>query len=143
MIEAHVPRSVRFFVHGVPRPQGSKTLGHAKNGKTWMRESVRGVAEWRQLIAEAAQRHAFVYPRPTTVRLELTFTFARPSSHRKRNPPRHYTAPDCSKLARAVEDALAGIFYENDSQIDELIVNKRYGAPGDPLGCEVVVEAQT
>lgn len=48
------------------------------------------------------------------------------------NAPRHHTGrPDRLKLARAVEDALTGILYRDDSQSVGGVVTKSYGArPG-------------
>ena len=37
------------------------------------------------------------------------------------------TAPDLSKLWRAVEDSLTGIVYKDDSQVVQLALQKRWG----------------
>ena len=38
----------------------------------------------------------------------------------------HIKKPDCDNLAKGVKDALEGIAYDNDSQVCELIIRKRY-----------------
>lgn len=40
----------------------------------------------------------------------------------------HYIKPDCSNLAKAIEDGMNGIIYKDDSQIARLVVEKRYSA---------------
>ena len=64
----------------------------------------------------------------------LHFTFKRPKSHltargtlRKGAPARHVYKPDVDNLAKFVLDALNGVYYQDDSQIDELHVHKKYG----------------
>ena len=73
------------------------------------------------------------------VEVELGFFFARPKAHfgSGRNAgtvlasaPRHMTVmPDVDKLARAALDALTGIVFKDDSQINRLIAVKGYGEP--------------
>ncbi len=67
----------------------------------------------------------------------LTFTFARPCSHRtskgvlrKSAPLCHVYKPDADNLAKFVMDALNGVYYKDDSQICALQVLKRYGDEG-------------
>ena len=38
------------------------------------------------------------------------------------------TKPDCSNYAKGVEDALSGVIFDDDAQVTDLTVRKRYGA---------------
>ena len=51
---------------------------------------------------------------------------------------RHTKRPDSDNLCKAVQDALNGIIYADDAQIDEVHIIKRYGIPRT----EIVVEAE-
>jgi Holliday junction resolvase RusA-like endonuclease len=59
----------------------------------------------------------------------------RPKSHfgksglnkRGREHTHPISAPDCLKIARAIEDALSGVIYRDDSQIVSEVIKKRWG----------------
>jgi Holliday junction resolvase RusA-like endonuclease len=73
--------------------------------------------------------------------IELTFHLPRPQSLPKR-VLHHIKKPDCSNLLRAVEDALKGVVYRDDSQLVDVVVRKRYSdAPGVEIRVVHVVEA--
>ena len=61
--------------------------------------------------------------------MSLAFYFSRPKSVSYKKRPDHTVKPDIDKLIRAVLDALTGIFYADDAQVDELYVTKMYGDP--------------
>jgi Holliday junction resolvase RusA-like endonuclease len=70
------------------------------------------------------------------VTASFTFYLRRPKSHYLKNgalrpkaPRRHTTKPDVLKLARAIEDALTGIVYQDDAQIVCEQLEKYYGDP--------------
>jgi Holliday junction resolvase RusA-like endonuclease len=88
------------------------------------------------------------------IRLSLTFTFCRPKSHfttrkgvrtLKDSAPSHKTGkPDCTKLARAVEDALTGIIWQDDSQVVELHVWKVWGdTEGVHIGVRTLIQGDS
>lgn len=148
---------VSFFVHGRPRPQGSKRSFPIRNragniikfsvvdssgeeGKAW-RSQVRdsAISAWGEFRR--------VLDGPLSV--AFTFTFARPKGHFgtgrnaefvKPNAPSHPTSPpDLLKIARAIEDSLTSVIYRDDSQIVTEVLTKRYG-PVD--GVEIAVFAE-
>lgn len=130
---------MRLSVVGVPVPQGSKTAHpfHRKDGSIGVavHEGGRATAlkDWRQAIAEAFRRTstAAFGPFDGPLVLGATFYLPKPKSAKKNAAPAK--KPDCSKLIRAVEDALSKVAYRDDSQIVKLVVEKRYAvdrAPG-------------
>ena len=150
-----VGTSIEFFVSGEPIPQGSSKGFPVKraNGKM-------GVAithanprtmDWRQRIATEAQRRnaevfegdRFYMPKNNGVndgvRVVATFYLPKPKSAKKNAVPSK--KPDADKLIRSGLDALTGILFEDDSQVIELMVRKRYVKEGEGPGVDVKVEA--
>lgn len=156
-------RTLNFHVPGIPATAGSKRaiplfdkkkgtyrtrpngapmvvlVGDNKRGDTW-RESVR--AECRRVYYGDVFRGS--------VRLHVVFVFSRPNNHfrtgknahmlRESAPKEHTQKPDCTKLIRAVEDALNGVVWHDDSQITRTDVEKLWGAPGQAPGAYVTIE---
>ena len=83
-------------------------------------------------------------PRSEPIRLYIVFRLRRPKAHYttrgavKSSAPAHPTVkPDLTKLLRAVEDALTGVVWRDDSQIIHQAVTKEYA---DADMTSVVVE---
>lgn len=132
------PTGLKFFVAGRPAPQGSKR--HVGNGI--MVESSKAVAPWRTTVAWHASQHHIGAPfdGPLVVRLE--FVMPRPTSlPKKKATPRHTKRPDIDKLARAMNDAMSGVVWRDDSQIVDQHVSKRYAELDEQPGVLVRVEA--
>lgn len=141
---------IQFSVAGVPVPQGSKR--HVGNGI--MIESAKNLKPWRAEVraeAIAAMAQFGLTPATGPVRLECEFTFSRPKSHyrtgkranelREDMPIYKASKPDISKLVRAVEDAMTGVVWVDDSQVVTLVGEKAYVDRGDFLGvCISVTE---
>jgi Holliday junction resolvase RusA-like endonuclease len=153
-------RTIKFFVAGIPMSRGSKRAFpfKKKNGKLGVAVSDNNPKskDWMVTVAYAAEgelvdardkgwsledaRTAFFGP----IGLRLTFIMPRPKSHfyhrrtgsviREDAPKYHTSKPDRGKLARAVEDALTGIAYLDDSQVCAGPIEKVYG---DRPGVEI------
>jgi crossover junction endodeoxyribonuclease RusA len=132
---------LEFSVFGVPQPQGSSKAFMPKGARypTVTSDNV-NLKGWRHLVASAAQQHA-----PSTgliaepVRVTLWFELVRPRSLPKKRA-HHTTKPDVDKLARGILDALTGILLRDDSQVVELLAQKRYAGAGLPPGVRVRIE---
>jgi len=144
-------KSITFVVHGKHATQGSKVpcaqYGRdgrpvMKNGRvvTFVRESSKNHKTYRQEIANAAwcamrddEHEPFLGP----VALSVLIVRQRPKSHYrtgkhagelKPNIPTFVeTTPDTLKVVRAVEDAMKGIVYRDDSQVAFHAMLKIYG----------------
>jgi crossover junction endodeoxyribonuclease RusA len=142
-----------FFVPGIPRTKGNwKAVCHPKTGKALLVPKSRKSVPWEESVAWAAKQmivHDRWHKRPAgvAVSVSLAFSLPRPKSHLKANGRLRKGAPlfpaskscgDRDKLDRAVLDAMTGIVYDDDSQVCDGGVGKRY-ADGCPAGVQVTV----
>ena len=146
---------IAFFVPGVPRPGGSKNaFRNPHTGKIQVVESGKHTKEWRSNV-----RH-FGYcayqdgePLEGPLRLSVLFTAVRPKCHygsgrnadvlKDSAPAYPTTRPDITKLLRAVEDALTGVLWLDDSQIVIQRAAKTYRErPGVMINVETIENNQ-
>jgi crossover junction endodeoxyribonuclease RusA len=126
------PMTVQFTVYGIPIPQGSTK---AFIPKGWNRAIItsdnKKTKPWRQEIAGTARdamQGLSPAGRAIPISVRCCFYFDKPKSVKK-SVNGKTTKPDVDKLARAVLDALTGITFDDDSQVTELYVMKRFGSP--------------
>lgn len=127
-------------VYGEAQPAGSKRgFVNPKSGRVIITDDARKSKPWKQQVAQAAGevfegplwdgplRATFVFYRP---RPRSHYGTGRNSSKLKPSAPWYPTTrPDLLKYARAVEDALTGIVWTDDSRICDERLHKRYGEP--------------
>jgi len=140
---------VGFFVPGKPQTAGSKTaVVNRHTGRAVVIDSANPEAKerkraWRTDVRDMAQAAAEAcgwQKAGADVPLSLTVGIVRerPSAHfgSGRNAGRikqaklnakPTTRPDTIKLVRAIEDALTGVLWHDDSQIVEHMLTKGYG----------------
>ena len=133
-------RTWRFEVVGHPETQGSKKGFADRRGFVRVVDDNKAKLEpWRRHVAEVARAALpdwLTEPIDGPVFLALIFFRARSPdeyladgrtlSAAGRRRPYPETAPDTTKLTRAVEDALQGIAYTNDSRIVTSVNCKRW-----------------
>lgn len=123
---------VNFVVFGSAKPKGNKSAFPIRRRDGRMGVAVREgkpgspFEEWRRRVESVVQEVASRTERlegPVVAKME--FLLPRPASAPKSRiwPD---VRPDVGKLARAVEDAMTGALYRDDSQIVELNVRKLY-----------------
>lgn len=135
--------TLAFFVAGRPATAGSKRgFVNPKTGRVIITDDNRKGVDWRNNVRAVCKEVFHGDPLTTPLRLELTFFFDRPKGHygvkglRPSAPSHPAVRPDVLKLARAVEDALTGILYKDDSLIVEEVLRKVYGSrPGVEIRC--------
>ena len=128
---------IEFEVFGSPQPAGSKRSfpfrrGDGSLGVRVTDDNPKG-RDWKIAVAAAAPKLSpdTLLSGPLTV--EFIFELPRPAGHfGKRGllpsaPACPTVRPDVLKLARAVEDALTGVLWRDDSQIVFEALTKRYG----------------
>ena len=143
--------TIRFQVTGQPATAGSKRAFPFRkaNGGLGVRvtEDNPKAKGWRELVIGAATDAHKGELLNGAIRLTLTFVRPRPQGHfrtgknagrLKEDAPRYPTTkPDCTKLTRALEDALKGVIWRDDAQVVEQHVNKTFG---EPACCVVLIE---
>jgi len=139
---------IRFFAPGRAVTQGSKVpIAYQEKGTGRIRATLiedrrDALKVWRSVVAFAArkavQEAEFRFHKHEPVVLWLVFLFDKPRTVPK-SRSRLTVRPDLDKLERAVKDAMEGIVYVDDGQVDECHKRKRYTRPGEIEG--VLVEA--
>lgn len=121
-------RFIAFFVEGLPTPQGSKTMGHTKDGKAYMRESAgQALTRWRREVKTEAAKHAVSWVRQTPVVVEMKFVM--PMRKGEWAAGWCTAAPDIDKLTRGVLDALTkGKALVDDAQVVMTLAAKVRGS---------------
>ena len=139
---------ISFFIHGHPKTAGSK---RAFMPKGWSRpiivDDCKKGKDWRGDVKAAAIAAYQGPPFDGPLSVEMVFHMARPKGHfrtgknvgnlRDNCPTWHTSKPDALKMARAIEDALTGILWRDDSQIVIERLEKIYSAE---IGCRVDVK---
>ncbi len=130
---------ISFAVLGEPSPEGSTRAFYIPKLKRTVvtHQNQDALRAWRDRVAAEAQNA--VEGRPWTCdavsayEVDVDFVLPRPPSvpaHRRLRPT---VRPDLDKLIRAVNDALTGIVWADDSQITAMRVAKVYVDQCDPL----------
>lgn len=126
-----------FFVQGVPAPQGSKNA-YRRGKKIVLVESSKKVKPWRDTVSQVA-RFACKQPLDGAVTVAVHFVMPRTKAMGDKPAPLMCERPDLDKLLRAINDALTGIAYVDDSQIVRLTGSKRRAAPGEKTGAHITI----
>jgi Holliday junction resolvase RusA-like endonuclease len=126
---------IEFRVAGQAQPAGSKRA-FVRGGHAQVVDANPRSRSWKSQVAQVAAE-AYSGPLLTgALSVEFCFCIPRPKSHMgtgrnagivKRSAPKFPTTrPDVLKLARAVEDALTGVIWNDDAQIVEERLVKLY-----------------
>ncbi len=133
--------TITFQVYGKPATAGSKKAYAFKRKDGSLGANVTAddpkALLWRNAVAVAAHE-AYDGPLLTgPIILEVRIEFPRPGVHfgkgrnadkLKPSAPRwHIQKPDLGKLVRAIEDALKGVLFRDDSQIFHHVTGKCWG----------------
>lgn len=122
-----------FFVPGIPKPGGSKKgfIGR-KTGKVHLVDTCDN-RDWKTSVKAFAYEAlgSPIINKPIAVTVE--FRMPRPKHHYnskrelKTNAPVYHTSkPDATKLFRALEDALTGVAWDDDSRVADQYIKKVY-----------------
>lgn len=123
---------ITFRVYGIPQTKGS--------AKAFMRPGMRfpvvtndntknkGWATTIRAVAQSCRQKAGLSTLlDGPVCLSLHFILPRPKSLVRKLDAPMIKRPDLDKMTRSIKDALEGVFYKNDSQVNEAHLYKAYG----------------
>ena len=124
------PGAITFSVHGPASTKGStRSVLSADTGRIITKADAKSLPVWTQAVAWSAKSAGVkLAPRPAAIGVRVWLLFARPASVRVTERPHMTIKPDLDKCLRATLDALTGIAYDDDSQVVETTVRKRYAA---------------
>lgn len=133
---------MKFFVPGLPKPQGSKrAFVNPKTNRAIIVEDNSGTRDWRadvKAFAREAMGKKSLLDGPVAINLQ--FVMKRPLSTSKTKPtPPAIKRPDVDKLTRSILDSLSGTIYSDDSQVVSLYATKRIAELGEPTGCLIAI----
>ena len=141
--------TIAFRVSGVPVAQGrprafvprgwtARAAAEGREVKPRAYDPKRSRA-WKKLVSSVALVHRPERVIEGPVMLYLSFFLPRPQQPGDR-AVFHATQPDLGNLVKAVEDALTGIVYGDDSQVVRCEAMKAYALTLDPPGVCIEVE---
>ncbi len=128
-------RFLSFEVAGRPQQRGSKRpMPRKGGGPALMIDDNPRSKPWMAAVASvASQAMNGETLMDGPLHIKVWFWFKRPKSHYRSNgdlkataPEWHASRPDCDKLLRSIGDALSGVVYRDDSQLAEVVAEKRY-----------------
>lgn len=144
---------VKFTVYGTPVTAGSKRAFPYTDKKTGkvraaITDASKNQRPWMQQVALTARTlyHGPLLTGPICYR--MVFYFQRPNLHfgtgknagiikPRFRKIKHIKKPDTMKLCRAIEDALTGVIWKDDSQCFRTFAEKVYTAEGSR--CEITL----
>ena len=131
--------TVTIDVRGIAQPKGSTRAFNIPGLKAPVITSANPkLKDWQHAVQRAAGlkcRQVLTGP----ILVTIAFQLPRPKSRKKTR--HHTTKPDLDKLIRAINDALTGTAYRDDSQITAIQASKHY-CDGDELpGCVIWLDA--
>lgn len=141
-------RNLEVFVPGTPIQQGSMKafpIRHSNGtlGVSMVHNKGNLLTAWRERIRVAliekypeqldgTQTDGGYFKQYTPVVLEVTFYLAKPKSNKLKEPSNKKA--DLDKLVRAVNDALSGLVFYDDSQVVEITALKLWADDEHPEG---------
>ena len=139
-----------FHVEGIPKAQPRPRAFARKMGEKFVaRVFDAGTAEgWKSLVAVTGASKRPPAPLDCPVEVQLTFFLPRPKSRSRKcdwhGPIPCASKPDCDNLAKAVLDCLTQQgWWNDDSQVSRLSIEKCYHSIGQRPGATVMVRALT
>jgi len=129
-----VMTDIRFFVPGIPAPQGSKR--HVGNGR--MVESSKKVAPWRAAVVRVVREQGLAHGLTNPINVTANFVLPKPKTIKREWPT---TRPDLDKLIRSTFDALttSGLWLD-DSLAISVTATKVYALDDMPTGAYLRIQ---
>ena len=142
-----------IFIEGLPISKGNHAayiVPSKRTGRPTIRitdKAGQELRDWQNKIAaHVKELIEKPFDQPWAISLDVVFYLPRPKCHyTKTGKPsskwrlHHTTKPDRDKLLRAVQDALIGVVYVDDSQVFDGNVKKEYADYPHKVGVEISI----
>lgn len=122
-------------------PVGKQAKVVTRSGRTFFPKRTAAYTDRVAALAHVARGARELHVGPAQVTIEIRLAI--PQSARKRDVPlmrsgeiKPTKKPDCSNVAKLLEDALNKVLWHDDSQVTDLVVRKRW-AEADSVTVEV------
>lgn len=129
---------ISFLVNGMPQTKGSWKIVGGRRGYGRLVPDNDAEPAWAEAVAWAAKAQ-MRGREPTADRVAVTARFYLPPPPNKRKTNRR----DLDKLARSALDAMQGIVYVDDEQVDDLLLRKRTTTNAADIGVDILVQLAT
>lgn len=133
-----------FFVAGRPEPEPKRGIAQTRSGRKYIykRDRTGSKRAWSEKVRLCARKamnaqKVKMIPARVGVTVEYHFYFRQAPSNKQ---DAMVIKPDSSRLAEAIDDALEGVCYENDCQINRSLGrDKDYTTDGQAEGAMIEV----
>jgi len=131
-------KTVEFTVYGNPIAQPRHRI--AKNRGRYI-PADHAVHEWKDRLRLMAQEKKTYFDENYAITMKLLFALARPKSYPKKFSLQHTVRPDLDNLIKAVKDALQGVIYKDDSQVNSIVADKDYIDVDEKPNVQIFIQA--
>ena len=130
---------IQFFVAGLPKSMKIGGVARFQRGGKVHMVPKRGNTEWATLVGQLGRAAAPATPLAGAVSFTARFYVPRPQSGKRLAFP--LKRPDLDNLLHKLTDQFNGVFWQDDSQVVDVVARKRFATEredGRP-GVEIVV----
>lgn len=143
------PTGLSVYIEGTPIQQGSMKAfpirrANGRLGVSMVHNKGNQLSQWRESIQEGFKNRypqimedAPFFKQYVPIYLDVEFYLERPKSN-KLSAPSNKKA-DLDKLIRAVNDALSGLVFYDDSQVVMINAQKKWATDENPVGVHIGV----
>lgn len=129
-----------YRIYGNPEPQGRPRAAR-RGGRLIFYDPAKS-KKWKKAVKnQVSNFNLLFFPliEKKEIEISIYFYLKRPKKNRCDSP--HLKKPDLSNLVKAVEDALTGLIYKDDSQITHIEARKQYANANNLPGCLIVIKS--
>jgi crossover junction endodeoxyribonuclease RusA len=118
---------IEFVVPGRARTKGSLKAIRTRYGRTVLIQSNKKEPSWAATVRGFARRSTRTLAQlPTAITISVDVELKRPRRTSGNSSPVRRSSGDVDKLLRSILDALTGVAYQDDSQVVEATIRKRF-----------------
>jgi Holliday junction resolvase RusA-like endonuclease len=131
---------ISFFVAGLPKTMKVGGVARFQRGDKVHMVPKRGNTDWALLVGQVGRTHAPRVPAEGPLVFVATFYMPRPARARKADVV-PLKRPDLDNLLHKLTDQFNAVFWQDDSQVVELVARKRFATDREDrrTGVEITI----